>query len=90
MFPFRSPKVLVIPVCCAPERNLKIAPTGQPPEAVAFRHPRLFPRGGAEPTLRRLRAHGVGPGSKSAWFPMIKRLSLFPALSCDLIKKEKG
>lgn len=29
---------------------------------------------------------GVGFGSKSAWSPMIKRLSLFPALSCNLIK----
>lgn len=30
---------------------------------------------------------GVGFGSKSAWSPMIKRLSLFPALSCNPIKR---
>lgn len=49
--------------------------------------PSPFLCGGAKPTIRQLRAHGVGFSSKSAWFPMIKRSSLFPALSCDLIKK---
>lgn len=49
--------------------------------------PSPFLCGRAKPTLRQLRAYGVGFSSKSAWFPMIKRSSLFPALSCYLIKK---
>lgn len=73
-----------------------IATTGRPPEAMAIKGeerqgPRVPPSpllcGGAKPTICQLRAYGVGFSSKSAWFPMIKRSSLFPALSCDLIKK---